>query len=58
MDEILKELDTVFRLVSSIPVVGNDVDTMAAVRVKLRKVYADLGNHVIDSDVKCEVSQQ
>lgn len=42
MENILKELNSVFQLVSSIPVTGDAVDTMAVTRAKLRKVYADL----------------
>lgn len=42
MDEIMKELDVVYKTVSSIPVTGNAVDAMAVVRAKLRKIYAEL----------------
>lgn len=42
MDEIMKELDTVYKTVSSIPVTGDAVDAMAVVRAKLRKIYAEL----------------
>ena len=42
MDEIMKELDTVYKTVSSIPVTGDAVDAMAIVRAKLRKIYAEL----------------
>ena len=42
MDEIMKELDVVYKTVSSIPVTGDAVDAMAIVRAKLRKIYAEL----------------
>lgn len=42
MDEIMKELDTVYKTVSAIPVTGDAVDAMAVVRAKLRKIYAEL----------------
>lgn len=42
MDEILKELDTVFQTISNIPVTHDSVDMMAVARAKLRKVYAQL----------------
>ena len=42
MDEIMKELDVVYKTVSSIPVTGDAVDAMAVVRAKLRKIYAEL----------------
>ena len=42
LDEIMKELDSVYKTVSSIPVTGDAVDAMAVVRAKLRKIYAEL----------------
>lgn len=42
MDEILNELDSAFRTLSTIPVTGDAVDAMAVTRAKLRKVYAEL----------------
>lgn len=44
MDEILQELDFVFKTISGIPVTGDAVDAMAVARAKLRKVYAELKN--------------
>ena len=44
MEEILKELDSVFQLISGIPVTYDSVDTMAVARSKLRRVYAELKN--------------
>ena len=37
--EILKELDAIFKMVSSIPVTNDFIDVSAAARNKLRKVY-------------------
>lgn len=42
MNDILKELSSVFQLVSTIPVTGDSIDTMAVVRARLRKIYADV----------------
>ena len=42
MNETMKKLDEAFKLLSTISVSGDAVDVMAAVRVKLRKVYNDL----------------
>lgn len=37
--EILKELDTIYQMVSSIPVTNDFIDVSAAARTKLRNVY-------------------
>ena len=42
MDELLKELDVAFRMISSIAVSGDAVDAMAVARSKIRKVYDEL----------------
>ena len=44
MDEVLKELEYVFRAISSIPVTNDSIDTMAVARAKLRNIYAQLKN--------------
>lgn len=44
MKNTLMELNTIFQLVSTIPVTGDSVETMAAVRSKLRNVYGYLNN--------------
>jgi hypothetical protein len=44
VNDILKEIDTVFRLVSSIPVTGDSVDTVAVIRAKLRSIHGELKN--------------
>ena len=42
MEQILKNLDSAFRMISSIPVTGEHVDIMAAARNNLRKAYAEI----------------
>lgn len=42
MNNIISEIDTIFKIISSIPVSGDSVDAIAAARVKLRKVYSEL----------------
>lgn len=42
MDEVKKELDEIYRMISSIPVQGEAVELMAAARAKLRKAYASI----------------
>lgn len=42
MDELIKDIESVFQLISSVPVSGESVDVMAAARNKLRKIHADL----------------
>lgn len=44
MKEVLSEIDTVFKLISSIPVYGDSVDLVADARARLRKIYTDLAN--------------
>lgn len=42
MDEILKDLESVYQIISNIPVTHDSVDAMAVARSKLRKIYAQL----------------
>lgn len=42
MEEIMKELDSTYRMVSSLTVSGDNVDLVAAVRSKLRKIASGL----------------
>lgn len=42
MNEVLRELDTAYKAISSIPVSDDAVDAMAVARAKLRNVYAEL----------------
>lgn len=44
MKNTLTEINIIFQLVSTIPVTGDSVETMAAVRSKLRNVYGYLNN--------------
>lgn len=53
MDEILKDLDTAYRAISSIPVTGDAVDSMAVARARLRKVYTEL-KRIMDEEEKDE----
>lgn len=58
MGEILKELNVAFQLVSSIPVTGDSVDTVAAVRAKLRKIYAEIEKASMKIEVDSEAPQE
>lgn len=40
MDELLKHLETAFKLISAIPVKGDDVEVMASAKNNLRTAYA------------------
>ena len=42
MKELMEELDTAFRLMSSVPVTGDAIDLMAGARAKLRHVFEEL----------------
>lgn len=42
MEELVKELDIAYRMISNIPVTGDAVDMLALARAKLRKVAAEL----------------
>lgn len=48
MDEIVRELDTVYRMVSSLTVNGDNVDIVAAVRSKLRKIGSALNEEIMN----------
>lgn len=52
MDEILKELESVYQTISSIPVTHDSVDAMAVARSKLRKIYALLKDANVESTRK------
>ena len=41
-NEILKDLDSAFIMMSRIPVAGDNVEAMAVSRAKLRKVFSEL----------------
>ena len=42
MDELVKDLEFAYRMISSIPVSGDAVDMMASARAKLRKAVVEL----------------
>ena len=42
MEEIKKEIEAVYKIISGIPVTGDSVDAVAVVRSKLRNVFAEL----------------
>lgn len=42
MENIAQEINAIYQAVSTIPVTGDAVDTMAVARAKLRKVYTEL----------------
>lgn len=42
MDEMVKDLEFAYQMISSIHVSGDAVDIMAAAKAKLRKVLAEL----------------
>lgn len=42
MDELLRDLDVAFRMISSIAVSGDAVDAIAVARAKIRKVREEL----------------
>lgn len=57
MDEILKELETVYQTISSIPVTHDSVDAMAVARSKLRKIYAQMKEVNTESTRKEETNE-
>jgi hypothetical protein len=57
MDEILKELETVYQTISSIPVTHDSVDAMAVARSKLRKIYAQMKEVNVESTRKEETNE-
>lgn len=54
MDEILKDLDTAFKAVSTISVSGDAVDAIALARAKLRNAYASLQKIKLENDAAQE----
>lgn len=41
-DDLLSEVDSVFKMISSIPVSGDAIDVFAVARSKLRNIHAEL----------------
>lgn len=52
MDELLKELNSAYRMISSIPVTGDAIDLIAGARLKLRHVQSALKK--MDEEQKTE----
>lgn len=50
MEELRKEVDAIYRMISSLSVSGDAVDIIAAVRAKLKRVHGELAK----LDVKSE----
>lgn len=44
MKDILNELDTAYKLISSVPVRGDAIDIIAEARARLRKAYTEIEN--------------
>ena len=42
MEELRKEVNAIYQLISVVPVSGDAVDAIAAARAKLKKVYSEL----------------
>ena len=52
MKDLMKDVDSAFRMISSIPVSGDAVDAVAAARAKLRGVYMRLEEMTIEAENK------
>lgn len=50
MDELIGEVESVFRMISGLMVSGDNVDIVAASRSKLRKIHAELTKIVAETD--------
>lgn len=44
MDELITEIESVYKMISSVSVSGDNIDLIAAARAKLRKIHTDLNN--------------
>ena len=54
MNEVKKQIDEAFKLISCIPVSGENVEIMAAAKAKLRTVYAELSKRHADEQEDAE----
>lgn len=52
MKELMEELDYAYRLVSSVPVAGDDIDTISEARARMRNVFNELKR--MDGEQKSE----
>lgn len=57
MKDLMKDVDSAFRMISSIPVSGDAVDAVAAARAKLRSVYHKLEVLAVEAEKKEETSE-
>ena len=53
MDELIKELDSAYRMISSVPVTGDAIDLIAGARASLRKVF-DALSEMKEEQKDCE----
>lgn len=52
MRDIMKDVDSAFQMISSIPVAGDAVDAMAVARAKLKDAYRKLEALVVEAESK------
>lgn len=57
MKDLMKDVDSAFRMISSIPVSGDAVDAVAVARAKLRGVYQRLETLAVEAEKKEETSE-
>jgi hypothetical protein len=59
MEEIMKELDATYRMVSNLTVSGDNVDLVAAVRSKLRKIASSINelNEAAKANESCSTEE-
>lgn len=54
MRNIMKNVDSAFQMISSIPVAGDAVDAMAVARAKLKEAYRKLEEMAAEAEKKEE----
>lgn len=52
MRDIMKDVDSAFQMISSIPVAGDAVDAMAVARAKLKDAYRKLEAMAVEAESK------
>lgn len=55
MKDIMNDINSAFQMISSIPVAGDAVDTMAVARAKLKEAYRKL--EVLDNNADNKTSE-
>lgn len=55
MKDIMNDINSAFQMISSIPVAGDAVDTMAVARAKLKEAYRKL--EVLDNNADNNTSE-